>query len=64
MVSCGLLTKLLADGLLAHSSLVQIYDLVLDVPSQLFGLTLGGGEVGLEEADPGDILRRLIHITA
>lgn len=47
---------LLMDGLLSPSSLVQIYDLVLGVPSQLFGLTLGGGEVGLEEADSGDIL--------
>ncbi len=36
--SCLFLTKLLADGLAAHSSLVQVYNLVPDVLCQLFGL--------------------------
>jgi len=43
--SCLLLTKLLVDGLVAHSSLVQIYNLVPDVLWQLFG----SGEVEIED---------------
>ena len=39
---CLLLTKLLADGLVAHSSLVQVYNLVPNVLRQLFGLAHGG----------------------
>ncbi len=49
--SCLLLIKLLADGLVAHSSLVQIYNLVPDVLWQLFGLAHGSGEVGMEDTD-------------
>ena len=44
--SCLLLTKLLADGLVAHSSLVHVYNLVPDVLRKLFGLA-DGGEVGI-----------------
>ena len=40
--SCLLLTKLLADGFVAHSSLVQVYKLISDVLGQLFGLAHGG----------------------
>ncbi len=47
--SCLLLTKLLADGLVAHSSLVQIYNLVPDVLWQLFGFADGSGKVGMED---------------
>ncbi len=37
--TCGhLLTKLLGVGLAAHFSLVQVYNLVLDILGQLFGL--------------------------
>ncbi len=51
---CLLLTKLLADGLVAHSSLVQIYNLVPDVLWQLFGLAHGSAEVGMEDTDSMD----------
>ncbi len=37
-----LLTKLLGDGLVAHSSLVLVYNLVLDILGQIFGLGYGG----------------------
>src|SRR4029434_557193 len=40
--SCLLLTKLLADGFVTHSSLVQVYNLISDVLGQLFGLAHGG----------------------
>ncbi len=43
---CHLLTKLLGDGLVAHSSLVWVYDLVPDIIGQLFGLG-HGGEFGI-----------------
>ncbi len=43
---CHLLTKLLGDGLVAHSSLVLIYNLVPDIIGQLFGLG-HGGEIGI-----------------
>src|SRR4029434_8241856 len=36
--SCLPLTKLLADGFVAHSSLVQVYNLISGVLGQLFGL--------------------------
>lgn len=38
-------TKLLADGILAHSSLMQVYNLVPDVLWQLFDVAHGGEEV-------------------
>ena len=44
--SCLLLTQLLANGLVAHSGLVQVYNLVPDVLGQLFGLA-HDGEVGV-----------------
>ena len=34
--SCLLLTKLLADGFVTHSSLVQVYNLISDVLGQLY----------------------------
>ncbi len=43
---CHLLTKLLGDGFVAHSSLVQVYNLVPGVLGQLFGLG-HGGEFGI-----------------
>ncbi len=52
--SCLFLTKLLADGLAAHSSLVQVYNLVSDVLCQLFGLARGSGDVGMEDTDSMD----------
>ncbi len=52
--SCLLLTKLLADGLVAHSSLVQVSNLAPDVLWQLFGLGHGIGEVGMEDTDSMD----------
>jgi len=52
--SCLLLTKLLADGLVAHFSLVQVYNLVPEVIWQLFGLAHGGGNVGMEDTDSVD----------
>src|SRR4029434_10919797 len=39
--SCLLLTKLLADGFVANSSLVQVYNLISDILGQLFGLAHG-----------------------
>ena len=51
--SCLLLSKLLADGLVAHSSLVQVYHLVPDVLRRLFGLA-HGGEVGIWLIDSVD----------
>ncbi len=44
--NCCHLTKLLANGLVAHSSLVQVYNLVPDILRQLFGLG-HGGEFGI-----------------
>ncbi len=44
-----LLTKLLGDDLLAHSSLVYVYNLVPDILGQLFGL--GHGEFGSKLID-------------
>lgn len=41
-----LLTKLLGDGLVAHSSLVKVYNLVPDILGELFGLG-HGGEFGI-----------------
>ncbi len=43
---CPLLPKLLGDGLVAHSSLVYVYNLVPDILGQLFGLG-HGGEFGI-----------------
>ncbi len=60
--SCLFLTKLLADGLAAHSSLVQGYNLVPDVLCQLFGLARGSGDVGMEDTDSMD--RSFIHTTS
>ena len=37
--SCHLLIYLLANGLVAHSGLLQIYNLIPDVLRQLFGQT-------------------------
>src|SRR4029434_8267640 len=51
--SCMFLTKLLADGFVTHSSLVQVYNLISDVPGQLFGLA-HGGEVEGEKYDSLD----------
>ncbi len=39
---CHLLTKLLGNGLVAHSSFVYVYNLVPDILGQLFGLGHGG----------------------
>ncbi len=39
---CHLLTKLLGDGLVTHSSLVKVYNLVPDILGQLFSLGRGG----------------------
>lgn len=49
--SCHLLTSFLSFGLVAHFSLVQVYNLVPDVLWQLFCLVCDGGEVGIEETD-------------
>src|SRR4029434_11297967 len=46
--SCLLLTKLLADGCVTHSSLVQVYNLITDVLGQLFGLAHGGEVEGVK----------------
>src|SRR4029434_5840213 len=46
--SCLLLTKLLAGGFVAHSSLVQVYNLISDVLGQLFGLAHGGEVEGVK----------------
>src|SRR4029434_6401110 len=46
--SCLLLTKLLADGFVTHSSLVQVYNLISDVLGQLFGLAHGGEVEGVK----------------
>src|SRR4029434_6433184 len=46
--SCLLLTNLLADGFVAHSSLVQVYNLISDVLGQLFGLAHGGEVEGVK----------------
>ena len=46
--SCLLLTKLLADGFVTHSSLVQVYNLISDVFGQLFGLAHGGEVEGVK----------------
>jgi len=48
-----LFTKLLAVGLVAHSRLVQVYNLVPDVLWQPFGLSTvsGGEEVRMEDTD-------------
>ncbi len=43
---CHLLTKLLGDGRVAHSSLVLVYNLVTDIFGQLFGLG-HAGEFGI-----------------
>src|SRR4029434_7146773 len=45
--SCLLLTKLLADGFVTHSSLVQVYNLISDVLGQLFGLAHCGEVEGV-----------------
>src|SRR4029434_6513698 len=42
--SCLLLTKLLADGFVTHSSLVQVYNLISDV----LGLAHGGEVEGVK----------------
>ncbi len=47
---CHLLTKLLGEGLVAHSSLLQVYALVPDILGQLFGLG-HGGEFGIRLID-------------
>lgn len=49
--SCHLLTKLVADGLVVHSSLLHVYNLVPDILLQLFVLANGGGEAGMKEID-------------
>src|SRR4029434_1984730 len=46
--SCLLLTKLLADGFVTHSSLVQVYNLISDVLGPLFGLAPGGEAEGVK----------------
>ena len=46
--SCLLLTKLLADGFVTHSSLVQVYNLISDVLGQLFGPANGGEVEGVK----------------
>src|SRR4029434_1857589 len=48
--SCPLLTKLLADGFVTHSSLVQVTNLISDVLGQLFGLAHGGEVEGVKYA--------------
>ena len=45
--SCLLLTQLLA-GFVAHSSLVQVYNLISDILGQLFGLAHGGEVEGVK----------------
>ncbi len=47
---CHLLTKLLGEGLVAHSSLLQVYALAPDILGQLFGLG-HGGEFGIRLID-------------
>ncbi len=47
---CCHLTKLLGDGLVAHSSLVKVYNLVPDFLGQLFGFG-HGGELGIWLSD-------------
>lgn len=51
IISCHLLTKLHVDGLVAHSSFVQVYSLVPDVLWQLISLARGGREVRMKETD-------------
>src|SRR4029434_8375882 len=46
--SCLLLTKLLADGFVTHSSLVQVYNLISDVLGQLFCLAHCGEVEGVK----------------
>src|SRR4029434_9138889 len=46
--SCLLLTQLLADGFVAHSSFVQVYNLISDVLGQLFCLAHGGEVEGVK----------------
>src|SRR4029434_2138030 len=46
--SCLLLTKLLADGFVTHSSLVQVYNLISDVLGQLFVLAHDGEVEGVK----------------
>src|SRR4029434_1466858 len=43
-----LFTQLLADGFVAHYSLVQVYNLISDVLGQLFGLAHGGEVEGVK----------------
>lgn len=52
--SSHLLIKLLAVGLVAHSSLVQDCNCVPDVLWQLVSVSRGGREVGVEEIDSLD----------
>ncbi len=49
-ICCHLLTKLLGDGPVAHSSLVKVYNLVPDFLGQLFGFD-HGGELGIWLSD-------------
>src|SRR4029434_6785085 len=58
--SCLLLTKLLADGFVTHSSLVQVYNLISDVLGQLFGLA----HVGEVEGVKHDSLDRFLLYTS
>lgn len=53
--SFSLPTKLLADGLLAHSSHVQGCNHVPDVLWQIFGLAYVGRVAGMEEIDSVDM---------
>ena len=46
---CHLLTKPFADGLINHSRLVQIYNLVSETFGPLFGLAHGAIVIGMEE---------------
>ena len=46
--SCLLLTKLLADGFVTYSSLVQVYNLISDVLGELFCLAHGGEVEGVK----------------
>lgn len=54
--SCHFFIKCLADGLVAHSSLAQVYSLALHILWQLFDVARGGGETGMEETDSVDRL--------
>ena len=58
--SCLLFTKLPADGFVAHSSLVQVYNLISDVLGQLFGLANGGEVEGVKD----DYLDRFLLYTS